>query len=226
MQSEARHLLHRYWYERVMLNFSVDTASLQRELPPSWRIEERLGGSNLTVGFCDVILDVDPNGDPRSPAQYLYVPVNGRAIDADGLRVNVRYLTLSDAVDAFPQCAIAAVSAEHSKDINHRGADVDVTERYSFRSDAYELELQISYTPGPATRYAAGMDVRCPSDPDLRQRYENEELHYDLRRGDVDRITSLSYRISGGMLSGLFDRSERLVSVIGVPTSLRAVHSD
>jgi hypothetical protein len=219
-------LLHTYWYERVMLNFAVDTPSLQRLLAPQWRVAERLGGSNLTIGLCEVIFDAEPDGAPRTVPAYLYVPVNGNVEHAsNGTEANMRYLTLTDVKDAFPQCAVAVVTAEHSKETKRHGATVVTTEHYGFLSDAYEVGLDIRYTAGAAQRIAGGMDVRCPDDDSFEQRYENEEVQYPLRRGQMDLIIGISYRIRGGMLSALFDGTEKLASVTSVPASVRKVYA-
>lgn len=180
----ADRLIHRYWYERVMLHFAVATPSLQRLLGPEWVVAERLGGSNVTIGLCDVSFDADNDGKPLTPSRYLYVPVNGMVEHAsDGSEVDMRYLTLADDTAAFPQFAVEAVDAEQSKTVDRHGPAGHVTERYRFHSDSYEVALDIAYKTGPARRLGGGMDVRCPDDISFRQRYENEELQHPLRRG-------------------------------------------
>lgn len=223
---EQRALLHRYWYHRVMLNFAVDEVRLASRLPDGWRPGARLGGSNLTVGFCEVTLDVDARGTPLNVSRYLYVPVNGNA-QREGETVNMRYVTFADRPEALGGCAVVACSAEHTQSIT-TGEELVVNERYRFHRGPHDLELELSYERSPLTSIAAEMVVRCPNDPSYRRVYQNEEIRSIVRRTDqaIDRTTSLRYRIASPALADLFDGSERLVSVVAVPTSVRSVYQD
>lgn len=224
--SEPRALLHRYWYHRVMLNFAVDEERLAGRLPNGWRPVARLGGSNLTVGFCEVMLDVDAQGAPLPVSRYLYIPVNGLAA-REGETVNMRYLTFADRPEALGGCAVVATSAEHVQSAT-TGDDIVVHDRYRFSGGPHDLEVELSYARSPLTSSAGEMLVRCPSDPSYRRLYRNEETGAIVRHADraIDLATSLRYRIASPELVDMFDGSERLVSVVAVPASVRSVYQD
>lgn len=215
-------LLHTYWYERIMLNFLVDDEALRQRLPQGWRPAARAGGSNVTVGFCEVWHD-----EPADVSSYLYIPVNGATEHEDGRTANMRYLTISDHPDAIGGCTVTrSTHAEHARTAKSDGGDVLVREAFRFDVDGGRLAVDLEYVRGPYTHLVGGMDVRCPDDASYARRYENEELQLRLRDTQgVDRVRSLSYEISSPALRDLFDGTERLMSVNSIPTSKRRVSS-
>ena len=215
-------LLHTYWYERIMLNFLVDDEALRKRLPQGWKPVARAGGSNVTVGFCEVWQD-----EPAQASSYLYVPVNGATAHEDGRTANMRYLTISDHPDAIGGCSVArATHAEHTRTAMSDGGEVLVREAFRFDVDGGRLTVDLEYVRGAYAQFVAGMDVRCPDDASYTRRYENEELQLRLRDTQgVDRVRSLSYEISGPALRDLFDGAERVMSVSSIPMSKRRVSS-
>jgi hypothetical protein len=80
MEETAKVLIGSYAYSRVMLLIRVDHAHLQARLPTSWEVspiaEGVWKGTNLAVGFCDVLLIQDAAGDPAPLPSNRYVPFN------------------------------------------------------------------------------------------------------------------------------------------------------
>lgn len=222
----AGKLLHRYWYRRVMLNFAVNAERLGRRLPAGWRPAERGGGSNLTVGLCEVTLDVSADGTPREPRSYLYVPVNGNAEGPDGAKANYRYMTYSNAPEAFDGCDVVRTQAVHRTDHDATESPPVTRQMYRFTADRTEIGVEITYADTASRVYAGEMRVRCPNDPAYRRVYSNEEIQHVILNvnAKVDLTRSLSYRVQASELDELFDGSERLMSIVIVPASVRAVH--
>lgn len=219
-----------YVYQRVMLNFSVEPSRLQSRLPEPWRVEERLGGSNITVGFCDVLVHVDQENVPLPTPRYRYVPFNGNTTEPSGQRVNMRYGTYSDRPEDLGRCLTrGARAAARQHRIFDRDGTTFVEEGYEFALDPVGgLRVQLTYergTPRPYVRTGDGMHVRCPADPVPEYVYRNEEWQDIVmhRSEGIDRVRSLSYEIDAPEFMDLFDGSEQLMSVVAVPWSTRQI---
>lgn len=219
-----------YIYQRVMLNFSVEPSRLQSRLPEPWRLEERLGGSNLTVGFCDVLVHLDQEKRPLPTPRYRYVPFNGMATEPSGQLANMRYGTYSDRPEDLGHCltrGARAVARQHR--LFDRDGTTFVEEGYDFALDhGGGLRVQLTYERGTPRRYASagdGMHVRCPVDPVPEYVYRNEEWQDIVmqRTEGINRLQSLHYEIDAPEFVDLFDGSEQLVSVIAVPWSTRQI---
>lgn len=219
-------LLHRYWYERVMIDYIVDPLRLGRFLPSGLSVAERAGGSNVTVSFCEVHMDQGADGAPLPIARYRYVVLNGPARTSDGAAVHMRYLIYTDAPGAYPDCAVIAATAQHE-----RHSNTVVSDRYAFVVPGGRLALSVEYVPDAGTRFstlAKPSLVRCAADPiPHAERYANEEFHYWIRRGGTpsegERALSLDVRTAE--LAEIFDGSERLINVHAVPMSVREVYA-
>ena len=220
-----------YIYQRVMLNFRVDAARLGSRLPPGWRPEDRLGGSNLTVGFCDVLEHVDALERPIPTPAYRYVPFNGNSQGPHGLGANWRYATYSDRPEDLGKCLTKLARSSRSFRLTDRDGTVVIEESYEFAGeDGGVMSVHLEYERGTPRHYASaddGMHVRCPAEPDIEFVYRNEEWRdMVLHREDaIDRTRSLEYRIAVPGFGDVFDSSEELVSVAAIPWSRRQVFS-
>jgi len=220
-----------YLYQRVMLNFRVDQNVLESRLPPGWRVEDRLGGSTLTVGFCDVLEHVDAGRRPIATPTYRYVPFNGTARGPAGLNANWRYMTYSDRPQDSEKCLTKSARSSRSYRLTSRDGSIVVEEFYEFALErGGVMMVRVEYERGVPRHYrypGDGMHVRCPAEPEIEYVYRNEEWR-DLilyRESRIDRVRTLDYQISVAEFNDLFDGSEQLVSVIAVPWSYRQVFS-
>ncbi len=224
------HLTGWYYYRRLMLNFLVDTDVLAARLPTGWLPIERLRGSNLTVGLCEVLLHVDRDGTPVPTPAYCYVPVNGNVRnDRDGETANMRYLTLTTRREALGDCLTRLVEGSHTCEL---GFDAEkrsvIREHYDFTSPEVRVVADVDYErPQPVLgrHPPSGMRVRCPDRTDDFVIYWNEEVQelvYVATEG-VDVRRRFEYTIEISEMSELFGGKERLASLVAVPISRREI---
>jgi hypothetical protein len=224
------HLTGWYHYRRLMLNFLVDADALAARLPAGWHPLERLGGSNLTVGLCEVLLHVDRDGAPVSTPTYYYVPVNGSARNEhSGETANMRYLTLTTRREALADCLTRPVDGSHKSELalDPEGRSV-MRERYEFTSSEVRVAVELDYErPQPVLLRLPlpGMRVRCPDGSDYLAIYWNEEVQESvyLPSDGTDLRRRFEYTIEIPELSELFGGKERLASLVSVPMSRREI---
>lgn len=230
MNEPGFHLTGWYHYRRLMLNFLVDADALAARLPAGWHPIERLGGSNLTIGLCEVLLHVDRNGAPVPTPAYYYVPVNGNARnDHSGETANMRYLTLTTRREALAGCLTRLVEGSHTCDLGFDPEKRSVMrERYVFMSSKVRVVVDLDYErPQPVLLRLppTGMRVRCPDGSDDLAIYWNEEVQervYVASEG-TDLRRRFEYTIEIPELSELFGGKERLASLVAVPMSRREI---
>lgn len=224
------HLAGWYFYRRLMLNFFVDPEGLAARLPVGWRPVDRLGGSNVTLGLCEVLLHVDANGEPVSTPSYCYGPLNGSAKDeVSGEMVNMRYLTLTSRREDSSGCLTRIVEGRHESELRVAPDQrVVVREQYKFASPEVRITVDVEYQrPQPVLRRLEppGMRVRCPDDPRFLAYYLNEELQevVYMESEGIDLRHRFECTVEIDELASMFVGTERLVSLIAVPISRREI---
>lgn len=228
-------LIGSFQYSRIILIFRVAEAPLQSRLLPPWQPYLTEDGFNVGVGFCDVVISQNAQGDALPSSSTRYIPVNGPVRNAESGRIaNMRYCTYAShpeklltrgrgPKDAGPiQVQIEGKVARLLSDTG-----VIVKENYEVRlPDAGTMKADVEFARGSPESIEWSTEVLLPGDPAERLYYTNVELQDTVLSlsDSVDRIKELRYTLSAREISDIFDGNEELVAVISVPWSAREVY--
>ena len=232
--SEPQH--YKTVYEtRTFLSFHVREAALQALLPPGWSIASNpIGadaGANLRFGLSDQFAAVSPNGAPVEVTRFcpITVPTRRTSDAASQLhRIAIGYWSNARAREPMRQSEVAAILQEGNirppdrveieSEIRTESTGATMgRQRWLFSSpQAQEIAAEFVWTRGDLVRDTEQFWVMSPAIGQSFRRYQIEKVEdvvFSVPLG-IDRRRSMSYRTAGPMLAGLFDGSEKLVSVV------------
>lgn len=218
---------------RLIVDFKVSDAAVQKLLPPGWEIDAALlgtsVGANLRLVFIDQIAAHNSSGKPLVPTQNLviYIPSRKTGSEAHGL-ITSSYVTSRGGGGVGPYgAATIAANFTVERKFHHEPAGITtVDESWEYLANSGDsISLQARYIRGIATREKVDARIYSPIKPDFFRIYRYEQGSDIVRSSAVgtERLQKFTYKISGELLSPLLDGTEQLISLISVPWQQRDV---
>ncbi len=218
---------------RVLLAFKVDGAALAEVMPDGWMPitlpKGPVAGSNLILSFFDKLLITDAEGKPAEPASQpvLALVAYGKAEGVEGVRTFVTAI-----YEAPPMSDPFGLSEE---------ADITRLAAMTYNADGRTRSEEWTVRPVSGGAFSFDLDYRVAGygwseggesmpysavDPTLLQIYRYDQLAELVMNPGLGREIDGTFTYSAEIpaLSGLFDGSEDLVSVVSIPVYVREVY--
>lgn len=215
---------------RTTLSFHVADAVAQRVLPPGWTVAPSSApanrGGNLNLVLIERQLVLDGGGAPlrSGTSRYLVlgIPARNAAGEANTVIVGGLSPEGAGAYGAYLTTVVARVERTASGQGEEAG---QATEHWEFATASGErVELRMSYRRATPVKSHVQTKVRSGKHPEFTRTYRVDQAADVLRSAaSVDRITDLTFSVTGAALAALFDGSERMLSVTSVPWYVRAI---
>jgi uncharacterized protein (TIGR02246 family) len=221
---------------RTVLGFNALEEALKTQLPAGWTPNPAetgpLKGANLLIIFSDRLLVQSSDGQPLPGQAANQITVV--AVPAQNAETKARGVMIIFGLSARPEGApgpynVFLPAAAYVERILSSGpGDArEAAEQWSFTSEGGDrLKLRMRYSRGvPVRSMDALTQAFSGKDPTFYRIYHADQ-GADVLRSAVtgsDAISDLEFGIEGNRLGALFDGSERLVSVISQPWTVRHV---
>ena len=218
---------------RVLLAFKVDGAALAEVMPEGWTPitlpKGPVAGSNLILSFFDRLLITDAEGKPANPASspVLALVAYGKAEGVEGVRTFVTAIyEVPPMVDPFGVSEEADITRDAAMRYNADGrtrSEAWTVQPMSGGAFSFDLDYRVAgygwSEGGTSMPYSA-------SDPGFHQIYRYDQLAELAMNPGLGRELdgTFSYTAEIPALSGLFDGSEEVVSVVSIPVYVRQVY--
>jgi hypothetical protein len=209
---------------RFQLDFVVPDAALKKMLPEGWAPVVATAGPAKDCNVRMIFMDrVDITGKDGMPAGsnrmvYLAVPIRKTGTELGGQMI-IHGLT-ADAKDAPGPFGVyqAASTNRMTRSTNApAGGPIEVEENWEFTAASGEhMSAHVKYERGVARKLGSEVKFFSAAKPDFYQIFKIEQGLDIMRNATVpvkDRVKEFSYKASGGKIAGLFDGSERVVSI-------------
>ena len=218
---------------RVLLAFKVDGAALTEVMPEGWTPitlpKGPVAGSNLILSFFDKLLITDAEGKPADPATQpvLALVAYGKAADVEGVRTFVTAIyEVPPLADPFSLSEEADITREAAMTYNADGRTR--SEAWTVRPvSGGEFSFDLDYRVAGYGWSEGGMSKPYSAvEPEFLQIYRYDQLAELVMNPGLGRELDGSFTYSADIpaLSGLFDGSEELVSVVSIPVYVREVY--
>lgn len=217
---------------RVLLAFKVDGAALAEVMPEGWTPitlpKGPVAGSNLILSFFDKLLITDAEGKPADPATQpvMALVAYGKAEGVEGVRSFVTAIyEVPPVVDPFGLSEAADITREAAMTFNAEGRTR--SEDWTVRpASGGAFNFALDYRVGGYGWSEGGQSMPySAADPAFHQVYRYDQLAELVMNPGLGRELDGSFTYSTDIpaLSGLFDGSEELVSVVSIPVYVRQV---
>ena len=233
--AHAETLLEHSAETRMQLDFVVADAALKAFLPAGWETDVATSGGakdcNLRMIFVDRSDITGPDGAPKGTSQlvYLEVPVKKTGGTLAG-RMVLGGLT-ADAKDAPGPFGVYQAATSHGMERSTAGVagqPLQTTENWAFAGPNGErMELHLKYERRVARRGTGELKLFSAADPSVYQIVKLAQGLDPMRNATVpsrDTVSEFQYKGTGGILSTLFDGSERVVSIDSIHWNDRAIY--
>jgi len=218
---------------RILLGFKVDDAAVSTMLPDGWAPvtlpKGPVGGSNLILALIDrhVILDAEGKpGDPSSGPTVAFLAY-GRKADVEGIRGFVtRVYEEPPVVDPYGNSVIANIDRV-SGYTDAGGGDRMQSEMWKIQPESGgELTLDLDYKVG-GFMWSTGGESRPYSseNPDFFRIYRYDQLAGLAMNAAMGRELNgtVNFTAADPDLAALFNGTEKLVSIVSIPTFVRTI---
>jgi hypothetical protein len=184
--------------------------------------------------FIDGIDITKADGSPADQGSnqlvYLAIPIKHPATNTLG-QMLIFGLT-ADAKDAPGPFGVymhaSSYRMERSTSVG-AGREPLAEEHWEFAAPSGErLEVHLKYERGVGRRNSNETKFFSATDPNVSQVFKIEQGLHIMRNATVnvpDRVKEFQYKASGGKLTGLFDGTERVLSIDALPWYNRAVYT-
>jgi hypothetical protein len=209
---------------RMQLDLVVADAALKKMLPEGWEpVVAKAGAAkdcNVRMIFMDRVDITGKDGAPVGTNQmvYLAVPIKKTGTDVAGQMI-IAGLT-ADPKDAPGPFGVyeAATSHHMTRTVNAvAGQPIEVDENWEFTAaDGATMSIHVKYERGVARKGGSEVKFFSAADPSKYQIFKIEQGLDIMRNATVpvkDHVKEVSYKASGGKFGGLFDGTEKIVSV-------------
>jgi hypothetical protein len=210
---------------RTILLFKVDDAKIQKLVPEGWAINPPSSGPtrgvNLAITLVDQIAELDAEGKSLPPLKGAVFAFPGKKSGSDTVGTMVWGGLVSATSAPGPYGVFAPV-----KGVIDRKSRTDVTgesiidETWQFTSDdGNAVETQIQYVRGIPARNKVETRVYSAAKPDFYHIYRWESL-LDMvmsTAAGINRVKTISIKVTGGKYGPLFDGSHQLIGVASMP---------
>jgi hypothetical protein len=213
---------------RTLLGLSVSANSLARLLPRGWSVSPASQGpasANLYVMVADRLLVQSTRGraiGDQSDNRLAVIAVPAVAEGAAGLVITAGYSARpADAPGYYRVFAVAEFAFERRLVAGDR---VRVEERWRIDgADGAKIRIELDFVRGLPVRSESRTWAYSAVDPSIRRLYVADQGTDVLQSEGTanERLESVSIEAHGALFDPLFDGSERLVSVMSLPWSVR-----
>ena len=216
---------------RTGLTFKVSDGVVQKMLPEGWEVNSPTAGptkgSNVNLTLIDQIMAQDPEGKALNPFRgaALSIPAKKKGTETAGTMVFAGLMTPPNVPGAYGAFVPANAFVERSQRTDGDGKTV-IEENWQLKADdGSAIEVQIQYVRGVPARGKVEAKVYAAIKPDFYRIYRFEQAA-DVARSTstgIDRVSKISFKVTGAKLAPLFDGSQQLISVTSVPWYSRQV---
>lgn len=219
---------------RVLLGFKVDGTALAQVMPERWSPivlpQGPVAGSNLILSFFDRLLIADAEGKPADAAAspVLALVAYGTSDGVEGVRTFVTHIyEVPPLVDPFGVSQAAEITRDAAMSYGPGGRSR--SEAWGVRpasGGAFTFDLDYQVKGHGWTEDGASMPYSA-ADPGFFQIYRYDQLAELAMNPGLGRPLdgTVSYSAEIPALSGLFDGTEELVSVVSIPVYVREVYA-
>jgi hypothetical protein len=218
---------------RTVLAFSVEEAVVNDLLPVGWKATPAQAGpsagANVNLIFADRLLVQNADGTPvqgQATNQLAVVAVPAQHVDSGARGVVIASgLSARDegAPGPYEVFSKAEVSVERVLS-SGAGETREAAERWNFAGgDGEQFQLRLRYVRGVPTRSETETRAYSRKKPGFYRIYRADQGADVLRSSatNVDAISEFEFNAQGLRISSLFNGSERLISVISIPWTVR-----
>jgi len=216
---------------RLGFAFKAPDAAVQKMIPAGWELNSPTSGpnrgANLSLSVVDQVTSQDAEGKALTPYRGVAVtiPVKRKGSADGGPMVVAGLFAPGGAPGAYGVFLPAKVVVERKLRTDPEGK-TSVEETWQLRSDdGHSMDIHVNYVRGGVARTKLEAKVYSGAKPDFFRIYRVEQAT-DVARSTatgVDRVSSVSVKMSGQKLAPLFDGSEQLISVTSIPWYSRQV---
>jgi hypothetical protein len=216
---------------RIILNFKVNDAALQRLLPDGWVVAPSASpgtpGANLNLTMMERVIVLDPQGKPLRTGTSRYMVLGVPAKNTATGQTNTMIVSgLSPEGAGAYDVYVTATTARVERAVAGQGVGyASVRESWEFAGAGGErVLLSATYMRGTVTKSHADAVVRSARHPDFQRTYHIDQAVDVLRSANTsNRVEQFQFRATGGVFTTLFDGSERLLGVSAVPFYVREI---
>lgn len=216
---------------RIVLNFKVKEAALQRLLPSGWTVAPSTSpgtpGANLNLTMMERLVVLSPQGKPVRTGTSRYMVLGVPARNAATGQTNTLIISgLSPEGAGAYDVYLTATTARLDRSVSGQGEGyASVRESWEFAAASGEhVLLSATYMRGTVAKSHAETVVRSARHPEFQRTYRIDQTVDVLRSATTqNRVEQLQFRATGGVFSTLFDGSETLLGISAVPYYVRDI---
>ena len=216
---------------RTVLSFHVPDAAAQALLPAGWTVDPSTGaankGANLTVTVMERLLVQDAQGKNMRSGTIRYAVMSVPARHTDGRTSPMIVLGISPegagAYGAYLTANVSRLERASSATAEEAGRAEETWEFGAATGD--RLELRLAYRRAAPVKAQVQTTVRSGVHPAFTRTYRISQASDVIRSltNPVDRVESLQFKATGPRFAPLFDGTERLLSLPGIPWYVREI---
>jgi hypothetical protein len=217
---------------RTFLNFKVQDAAVEKTLPAGWETNPPASGPskgfNLSVFLVDFQIVQDPDGKPlpARPVVALVIPARKIGSNAPANMVAGGFTAQAGTPGPYGNFSLAKVTVDRRSHTETDGKSV-IEEAWEMKADdGGALDVQLQFVRGVPLREKVEGQFYSAAKPEFYRIYRYEQASdIALSAAEaLDRVTKFSFKASGPKLAPLFNGSERLISVISIPSFTRSIY--
>jgi hypothetical protein len=231
--AQAETLVEHSAEARMQLDFHVPDAALKAMLPDGWEPVVATTGAakdaNIRMIFIDRLDVTRPDGAPVATSQmvYLAVPIKQGSTNTTGQMI-VFGLTSNPKEAPGPFGVYQPATTHHMQRSTTADAQTQTEENWEFTAASGEhMELHLKYERGAARQGSSETKFFSAANPSNYQIFKVEQGLDIMRNATItvpDKVKEFQYKASGGKIAGLFDGSERVLSIDHPPWYTRAIY--
>lgn len=216
---------------RIILNFKVNDAALQRLLPAGWTVAPSTSpgtpGANLNLTMMERLIVLNPQGKPLRTGTSRYMVLGVPARNAETGQTNTLIVSgLSPEGAGAYDVYVTATTAKVERSVGGQGEGyASVRESWEFAAASGErVAVSATYMRGTVAKSHAETVVRSARHPEFQRTYRIDQAVDVLRSAtSQNRVEQFQFRASGGVFAALFDGSEILLGISTVPFYVREI---
>jgi hypothetical protein len=218
---------------RMQLDFHVPDAALKSMLPAGWEPNVATAGAakdaNLRMIFIDRINVTAPDGAPAGSGQLVYLAIPIKQASTNTVAQMLIYGLTSDPKEAPGPFGVYQLATTHHMQRSTVAAPAPQTsEAWSFTAGNGEhMEINLKYDRGVGRRASNETKFFSSTNPGFYQIFKVDQNLDIMRNATItvpDKVKEFQYKASGGKLGGLFDGSERVLSIDAISWYNRAIY--
>jgi hypothetical protein len=217
---------------RTALTFRVADALAQKLLPSGFEVSSPSAGpakgSNLNVTLIDYLMVQDPEGKSLPPRTTIAMSVPAKKT-ASGETVAVvfgGFIPLAGVPGPYSAFGSAKLTVDRRSHTDAEGKTMIEENWEALADDGGVLAVQLQFVRGELVRSKAEPKIHSAVKPEFYRIYKFEQAADVVRStpNGIDRVSKISIKATGRLLSPLFDGSEQLISITSIPHYSRSIY--